>query len=157
MPCCSGSEIQGQPHHAFLPFNKNLDHLRPLDLTDRQLYPALVPRPETPNWPEDEIHFIPGLNSLIDVFLIWEQGKVDMTHKPPEETLRRAVDRIQSALDDLPPELRWRGGLTRYPKQVWGHEAQMVNILITALSLKSNFLQHLGSLLPGLTHHDIAW
>ncbi|KAG9251097.1 uncharacterized protein F5Z01DRAFT_332124 [Emericellopsis atlantica] len=150
-----GSEIQGQPHLAFVPFNQKLEHLRPMNITDSQLYPDLASSADTPSWPEDEIHFIPGLNSLIDVFLTWEQSKKDLTHKQPEETLKCAISRIQHILDNLPPDLRWTGGLTRFPQPVWGHKAQMVNILITALSLKSNFLQHLGSLLPGLSHYDI--
>lgn len=130
--------------------------MRPKSILDRDLYPSSTPKDYAPNWPEDEIPFIPGLNSLIDIFLIWEKGKVDIATKPPEEVLTRAMERIQTALDGLRPELRWRGGLTRFPRGAWGHEVQMVNILITALSIKSNFLQHLGSLLPGITHQDIV-
>ncbi len=100
---------------------------------------------------------MPGFHSLIDVNLSWEQAKADLTHRSAAETLQSAFDRIQRTLDDLPPELRWRGLLTRHPKALWGHEVQMVNIMITALSLKSNYLQHLGPLVPGLTQHDIAW
>ncbi|CAI6100757.1 unnamed protein product [Clonostachys chloroleuca] len=151
-----GAELRGQPHLTFLPFNQDLEHLRPKSILDRDLYPSSTPKDYAPNWPEDEIPFIPGLNSLIDIFLIWEKGKVDIATKPPEEVLTRAMERIQTALDGLRPELRWRGGLTRFPRGAWGHEVQMVNILITALSIKSNFLQHLGSLLPGITHQDIV-
>ncbi|VUC29315.1 unnamed protein product [Clonostachys rosea] len=151
-----GAELRGQPHLTFLPFNQDLEHLRPKPILDRDLYPSSAPEDYAPSWPEDEIPFIPGLNSLIDIFLIWEKGKVDIATKPPEEVLTRAMERIQTALDGLRPELRWRGGLTRFPRGAWGHEVQMVNILITALSIKSNFLQHLGSLLPGITHQDIV-
>ncbi|CAH0058108.1 unnamed protein product [Clonostachys solani] len=151
-----GAELRGQPHLTFLPFNQDLEHLRPKPILDRDLYPSSAPEGYAPNWPEDEIAYIPGLNSLIDIFLIWEKGKVDIATKPPEEVLTRAMERIQTALDGLRPELRWRGGLTRFPRGAWGHEVQMVNILITALSIKSNFLQHLGSLLPGITHQDIV-
>ncbi|KAI6778172.1 uncharacterized protein J7T54_002707 [Emericellopsis cladophorae] len=120
-----GSEIQGQPHLAFVPFNQKLEHLRPMNITDSQLYPDLTLSADTPSWPDDEIHFIPGLNSLIDVFLTWEQSKKDLTHKQPEETLQCAISRIQHILDNLPPDLRWTGGLTRFPQPVWGHKAQM--------------------------------
>lgn len=152
-----GAELQGQPHLTFLPFNQNLDHLRPKDITDRQLHPELAATPVAPDWPEDELYFVPGLNNLVDVFLTWEESKKDLIHKPPEQTLQRAISRIQSILDNLAPCLRWTGGLTRYPEPAWGHQCQMVNILITALSLKSNFLQHLGSLIPGLTQYHIVW
>ena len=151
-----GDELRGQPHLVFLPFNQDLNHLRPKTITDSELYPSLARTTDEPHWPEDDIPYIPGLNRLIDVFLVWEQVKVDMVYKTPQDTLKRAVETMQGTLDNLPPELRWQGGISRYPRGLWGNEVQMVNILITALSLKSNFLQHLDAVLPGLTHGDIV-
>lgn len=151
------SEVLGQPHLTFVSFPQKTDHLRPLELSDSQLYPEVVPRAGSPSWPEDDYHYIPGLNRVIDLFLVWEQVKIDMTHKMPETTLGRAMDRIHAILDDLPPNLRWRGGLRSYPAAIWGHEIQVVNIWLTALSLKSSILQYVGVLVPGLTQYDIAW
>ncbi|KAF4120831.1 hypothetical protein GMORB2_2835, partial [Geosmithia morbida] len=150
------SELRGQPHLVFLPFNQDLESLRPRVIADSDLYPAQTPRDYTPYWPEDDIPYVDGFGRLVDVFLVWEKTKVDMAYKPSQETLLRAVRRIQSIMDDLPPEIRWQGGLSRFPRGDWGHEVQMVNILITALSLKSNLLQHLGSTLPGLTQRHLA-
>ncbi|KAM0438449.1 hypothetical protein ACHAPT_001198 [Fusarium lateritium] len=109
--------------------------------------------PET--WLRDDEEFITGLNSLIDVLLVWERAKVDMAHKQPEETLRDGMANIQAVLDNLVPELRWRGGLARFPQPSRGHEAQTVNILITCLYVRSNLLQHLGQA-PGITHQSIV-
>jgi hypothetical protein len=102
------------------------------------------------------VHYVVGLNGLVDTFLVWAQGQTDMTHRNAEDTVRRAVLRIQAVLDGLAPELRWTGRLSRFPPGEWGHQVQMVNIYITALWLKSNFLQHMGVVLPGVAHHDIA-
>ncbi|KAG7131286.1 hypothetical protein HYQ45_010085 [Verticillium longisporum] len=106
-------------------------------------------------WMRDDEQYITGLNSLIDIMLVWEDAKVDMTHKSPTDTLREGMARIQAVLDNLIPELRWSGGLARYPQPCRSHEAQTVNILITSLYLRSNLLQNLGQI-PGITHQGIV-
>ena len=106
-------------------------------------------------WLEDRMEYITGLNSLVDVLMVWEQTKVDMTHKPPADSLREGMTRVQAVMDTLIPELRWRGGLARFPRPCWGHEVQMVNILITSLYLRSNLMQHLGQT-PGISHRSIV-
>lgn len=108
-----------------------------------------------PSWLRDDEQFITGLNSLVDIRLVWDHVKVDMTHKTPADTLREGMARIQAVMDNLIPELRWRGGLARYPPPCRGHEAQIVNILITSLYVRSNLLQNLGHV-PGITHQSIV-
>ncbi|KAJ4307898.1 hypothetical protein N0V84_012426 [Fusarium piperis] len=160
-----GTEIQGQPHLTFLPgppFTPALQTIRPRPLSDKELG---VPDTETnvsalwpgvpASWLIDDEEFITGLNSLADVLMVWERAKVDMVHKQPEETLRDGMARLQAVLDNLVPELRWRGGLARFPKPSQGHESQTVNLLITCLYIRSNLLQHLGQA-PGITHQSIV-
>ncbi|KAG7143157.1 hypothetical protein HYQ45_000624 [Verticillium longisporum] len=106
-------------------------------------------------WMRDDKQYMTGLNSLIDIMLVWEDAKVDMTHKSPTDTLREGMARIQAVLDNLIPELRWSGGLARYPQPCRSHEAQTVNILITSLYLRSNLVQNLGQI-PGITHQGIV-
>lgn len=91
----------------------------------------------------DDLDFTPGLNDLIHLILVWERVNMEMIHRSPGETLRNGTGQVQAILDQLKPELRWTGGLAWFPKPLWCHEVQTVNILITSLSLKSNLLQHL--------------
>lgn len=161
----SGTEIQGQPHLTFLPgppFTPALQNIRPRPLSDAELG---VPDTETnisalwpaapASWLKDDDQYITGLNSLADVLMVWERAKIDMAYKEPEETLRDGMARLQAVLDNLVPELRWRGGLARFPKPSRGHESQTVNILITCFYIRSNLLQHLGQA-PGITHQSIV-
>ncbi|RSL83228.1 hypothetical protein CEP51_004640 [Fusarium floridanum] len=160
-----GTEIQGQPHLTFLPgppFTPALQNIRPRPLSDAELG---VPDTETniselwlaapASWLKDDDEYITGLNSLADVLMVWERAKIDMAYKEPEETLRDGMARLQAVLDNLVPELRWRGGLARFPKPSRGHESQTVNILITCFYIRSNLLQHLGQA-PGITHQSIV-
>ncbi|EEU35934.1 uncharacterized protein NECHADRAFT_85322 [Fusarium vanettenii 77-13-4] len=160
-----GTEIQGQPHLTFLPgppFTQALQTIRPRPLSDAELG---VPDAETnvselwtaapASWLKDDDQYITGLNSLADVLMVWERAKIDMAHKQPEETLRDGMARLQAVLDNLVPELRWRGGLARFPKPSRGHESQTVNILITCFYIRSNLLQHLGQA-PGISHQSIV-
>ncbi|KAM0275144.1 hypothetical protein ACHAQH_007518 [Verticillium albo-atrum] len=159
------AELRGEPHLSYLPcrsFTQILETMRPLPLSDAELG---VPDPEldtyvlwpaaAETWLRDDEQFITGLNSLIDIMLVWENAKVDMTCKAPTDTLRDGMAGIQAVLDNLIPELRWRGGLARFPQPCRGHESQTVNILITSLYLRSNLLQNLGQI-PGITHQGIV-
>ena len=103
----------------------------------------------------DDEHYIPGLNAFADVFMSWWHAKLDRTPRLPEEALKRGLSHVQHVLDNLPPELRWRGGLSRPPGATWGHDAQMMQILITSLYVKSNLLQRFGTLPSVLTHRDV--
>ncbi|KAG7112088.1 Glucose transport transcription regulator RGT1 like protein [Verticillium longisporum] len=159
------AELRGEPYLSYLPcrsFTQILETMRPLPLSDAELgvpepdvdIPVLWPGVEE-TWMRDDEQYITGLNSLIDIMLVWEDAKVDMTHKSPTDTLREGMARIQAVLDNLIPELRWSGGLARYPQPCRSHEAQTVNILITSLYLRSNLLQNLGQI-PGITHQGIV-
>lgn len=150
---------------SFLPSRSlamQLDTTRPRAVPDRDLaapYPeldlSLLDSSAIPIWIRDDDEYITGLNSLIDVMMIWEHVKVDMTHRPAKETLTSGMIRMQTVMDNLAPELRWRGGLARFPLPSHGHEAQTVNILITSLFIRSNLLQHLGPV-PGISHSSIV-
>ncbi|EGY22466.1 uncharacterized protein VDAG_03904 [Verticillium dahliae VdLs.17] len=159
------ADLRGEPYLSYLPcrsFAQILETIRPLPLSDAELgvpepdvdIPSLWPGLEE-TWMRDDKQYMTGLNSLIDIMLVWEDAKVDMTHKSPTDTLREGMARIQAVLDNLIPELRWSGGLARYPQPCRSHEAQTVNILITSLYLRSNLVQNLGQI-PGITHQGIV-
>ncbi|KXJ93602.1 hypothetical protein Micbo1qcDRAFT_183248 [Microdochium bolleyi] len=159
------AELRGEVHMSFLPsrsLSLQLDETRPRAVPDKDL---AAPCPDldvsaldaaaASIWLRDEDEYVTGLNSLIDVMMTWEHVKIDMTHRPAEKTLRSGMARMQNVMDTLAPELRWRGGLTRFPLPSHGHEAQTVNILITSLYVRSNLLQHLGPV-PGISHSSIV-
>lgn len=159
------SELRGQPYLSFLPhhpFAQILDDLRPRPISDSELGSGDADSDLTVLWPmmpatwlQDDEEYITGLNSLIEITLVWENVKTDMIHKAPADTLRQGMARIQAVLDNLPPELRWTGGVVRFPPPSMGHRAQTVNILITCFYLRSNLIQNLGKV-PGITHQRIV-
>lgn len=52
-----------QSHH------EGLSHLRPAPLSDNQLDPSHGPTVEAP-WHGDDTSYVPGLNSLSDLFMV---------------------------------------------------------------------------------------
>jgi len=60
---------------------------------------------------------------------------------------------IRSALDTLPPQLQWRGGLSRPPKSNFGTDAQTANLYITQLHIRYNLLEQMVDIShqPGAT------
>jgi hypothetical protein len=122
------------------------DAAKPRDLTDLELVvippvetTALPPSPEA--WHGNSTSYIPGLNALIRVFMVWvksQQGDLlDLVH------LRKYLNLALSSLDDLPPPLRWRGGLSRPAKSNFGTDVQMVNLYITQIHIRSFLLDQM--------------
>lgn len=123
-----------------MPFNSSaeLSSLRPQILNDNQL--------RTGDFAEDYWHghdysYIPGLNALINLFMLWyksQQGDPhDMTY------LTKYYDLVLASLDTIPPELRWRGGLSRPPRSNFGTDVQMVNLYITQIHIRSSLLEQM--------------
>jgi hypothetical protein len=108
------------------------ESVTPADLCDANLAPIT---PGEANWHGNTTSYIPGLDALRKVFLLWhrsQQGDCsDLNH------LRIYVDLASSVLDDLPPPLRWRGGLSRPARSNFGTDVQMVNLMITQLHIRS--------------------
>ncbi|OLN87894.1 hypothetical protein CCHL11_00160 [Colletotrichum chlorophyti] len=127
---------------------ENRAHLRPLPLTDSQLDtgPQLPPA-ELPPWHGDTTSYVPGLNQLSDLFLTWHEAQTAPVslYGGQEEALKHYLNRIQIIIDNFPPELRWRGGLSRPAHVTEGHDTQIANLFITSLNIRSNLLQKFGS------------
>ncbi|KAM0233067.1 hypothetical protein ACHAP5_010534 [Fusarium lateritium] len=86
----------------------------------------------------------PRLNSLSDLFLIWQEVQQIPEGTEPQITITRYLGKIQQVLDNLPPELRWRGGLSRPAHVTEGHDVQIANLFVTSLNIRSNILQKFG-------------
>ncbi|KAL6914678.1 hypothetical protein FSST1_012438 [Fusarium sambucinum] len=120
---------------------------RPLPLTDDQMEPQCINasgHEQDSAWHGDDTSYVPGLNSLSDLFLIWQQVQQNPQTTDPQACIMRYLAKVQDVLDNLPPELRWRGGLSR-PKHVTeGHDVQIANLFVTSLNIRSNILQKFG-------------
>lgn len=116
----------------------NRSQLRPQNLTDLELCPDATIDP-SPEWHGTHHSYVRGLNALIDLFVMWyrSQQEQDMDH------LERYLNLSLCALENLPPELRWRGGLSRSPKSNFGTDVQMVNLYITQIHIRSFLLDQM--------------
>lgn len=134
----------GQLAVALQSHQESLSHLRPAVLSDNDLDPngnEADPTGET--WHGDHTPYIAGLNSLSDLFLVWHEAQ-STPHQDPGISLQTYEAKVQNVIDSLPPELRWRGGLSRPANVTHGHDAQIANIFITSLHVQSNLLQKFG-------------
>ncbi|KAG7049972.1 c6 zinc finger domain containing protein [Colletotrichum scovillei] len=131
-----------------LSHQENRAHLRPLPLTDSQLETGpQLSHAELPPWHGDTTSYVPGLNQLSDLFLIWHEAQTApmSLYGGQEEALKHWLAKIQTIIDNFPPELRWRGGLSRPSHITEGHDTQIANLFITSLNIRSNLLQKFGS------------
>lgn len=107
------------------------------------------------HWHGEKTSYIPGLNSLSDLFSIWHESQSLKHHlreqhhhyeqRSTEDLIAYYFDKIRQVIDDLPPELRWRGGLSRPRNITYGHDVQIANIFITSFHIRSNILQKYSS------------
>ena len=132
----------GRPYIGLLTPQDNIQSLRPLDLTDEDLDPTF-PSAET-NWHGKGMSYVPGLNHLSNLFLLWHSSQ--QLHNKSVHGLQEHINLVQRALDGLPAELRWRGGLSRPPRSNFGTDVQVANLYITQLHIRSNLLEQLDRL-----------
>lgn len=118
----------------------DIEPLRPRNLNDKEL--CDIPSSDE-TWHGHSRSYVPGLNALIDLFMLWyrsQQGHTsNLTH------LQGYLDQVLSSLDQIPPELRWRGGLSKPPKSNFGTDVQMVNLYITQIHIRSFLLDQMAS------------
>ncbi|KAK1967314.1 glycoside hydrolase [Colletotrichum sublineola] len=144
---CS-ADIFGKLSVSLVSHQENRAQLRPLPLTDSQLDTGpQLSAADLPPWHGDTTSYVPGLNHLSDLFLTWYEAQTApiSLYGGQEEALEHFLSRVQAIIDSFPPELRWRGGLSRQPHVTEGHDTQIANLLITSLNIRSNLLQKFGS------------
>lgn len=120
----------------------NPEPLHPHCLTDSDL-DEITPGQEL--WHGNTTSYVPGLIALANLFLLWyksQQGNCSDLHH-----LRHYMDLASASLDNLPPFLRWRGGLSRPANSNFGTEVQMVNLYITQIHIRSFLMDQM---------HDVA-
>ncbi|KAF5707737.1 hypothetical protein FMUND_10955 [Fusarium mundagurra] len=140
----SSADIFGRLPISLLSQDRIETFPRPLPLSDNQMEPKAPDSCHEPPWHGDDTTYVPGLNSLSDLFLIWQEVQQVPEGTEPQITITRYLGKIQQVLDNLPPELRWRGGLSRPPNVTKGHDVQIANLFVTSLNIRSNILQRFG-------------
>ncbi|KAF5023283.1 hypothetical protein F66182_4664 [Fusarium sp. NRRL 66182] len=140
---CRSADMFGRLSTTLLDQDRIESFPRPLPLSDNQLAPPAVDDSGEP-WHGDDTTYIPGLNSLSDLFLIWQQAQHTPRDSDAQTNITNYLAKIQSVLDSLPPELRWRGGLSRPSHVTQGHDVQIANLFVTSLAVRSNILQKFG-------------
>ncbi|KAL4778517.1 hypothetical protein BJX76DRAFT_352544 [Aspergillus varians] len=113
----------------------------PSPYTDSELDPSSSTSSAIPPGHSDNNTYVPGLISLFAIFHAWYTSQIDRFYLPAAQVLSTGLARIQASLDNLPPELRWRGGLSRPQTATPGHDVQIANIFVTSLYVRSNLLQ----------------
>src|SRR4051812_11653089 len=89
----------------------NTSPLRPQNLNDKQLHSDTSVEAD---WHGHNHSYVPGLNALIDLFILWYKSQQGECEDIPH--LQKYMDLVHSSLDNITPELRWRGGLSRPPR-----------------------------------------
>lgn len=119
-------------------FQPQLDRFQPLEVADANLA-SLTPGER--QWHGNTTSYIPGLKALSSLFILWarsQQGDYeDLDH------LQHYLKLVLRALDNIPPVLRWRGGLSRPSDGNFGTDAQMVNLYITQIHIRSFLLDQM--------------
>ncbi len=146
----STSDMYGRPYLGLMSPQDDLEILRPLDLSDSQLDPT-IPISDPP-WHGDTMSYVPGLNFLSNLFLVWYSSQ--QRHNLNIAGCQAHIDQINRALDDLSTELRWRGGLSRPPRSNFGTDVQIANLYITQLHIRSNLFEQLQNLLRTNTSNN---
>jgi hypothetical protein len=135
--------MHGGPHIGLLSPQDNIGAPTPLELSDNELDPTQAPGPPD-NWHGCTRSYVPGPNHLIKLFHLWYQSQ-----QRDDNTIARLqhfTNLVQGALDYLPPELRWRGGLSRPPQSNFGTDVQTANLYITQLHIRSSLLAQMNQL-----------
>lgn len=119
----------------------------PQDLTDTELGASATGQKL---WHGASTSYVPGLVALAGLFLLWYRSQQDDCTSL--QHLRHNMDMVSASLDNLPPFLRWRGGLSRPSKSNFGTDVQMVNLYITQIHIRSFLMDQMHQV--ALTQND---
>ncbi|XPS98739.1 hypothetical protein M3J09_007934 [Ascochyta lentis] len=113
--------------------------LIPLEVSDTRLL-----SPDSPS-PADRVcgesSYVPGLNALSRLFLVWQSSQAIPVQSM--ENLQAHIERAHRVVNDLPPELSWKGSAQNGD---FGFDVQTVNLKITQLHIRSNLLEQMNKI-----------
>jgi len=118
-------------------------------VTDEELDTTLAD--DYSNWSDAKTSYIPAINRQSDLLILWQRSQLVTIQTVAN--LQVYTNLIRSALDTLPPQLQWRGGLSRPPQSNFGTDAQTANLYITQLHIRYNLLEQMVDIShqPGAT------
>ncbi|KAH8843683.1 hypothetical protein MCOR02_008460 [Pyricularia oryzae] len=145
---CTSNILDSRGHLSYLVIghHDDLTSLRPQDLNDLSLSVGLYQQLSVDDlspWHGDQISYIPALLGLADLFMVWHraQNAVMRSDDESQACLATCLADVQSVMESLPPELCWRGAATMPARVTMGHDAQVANLIVTSLYIRSDLLQ----------------
>jgi hypothetical protein len=122
-----------QAHDSTAPFI-------PLEVTDEQLIHCT--ETSLPGATIGEHSYIPGLNALSQLFLVWHSSQAISAQTM--ENLQEHIASAHQIMNRLPPELTWKGE----PKERsdFGFDVQTVDLKVAQLHIRSNLLEQMNTL-----------
>jgi hypothetical protein len=135
-------DVHKRPYLELLHPSSNREALKPLPLTDVEL--RTLQDGDEVQWNGNQISYVPGLNRLADLFLLWHESQ--LRSQNTMHHLQSHMNLVRSALDYLPPELSWRGKLSKPQKSDFGTSVQTANLYITQLHIRHNLLEQMVEL-----------
>jgi hypothetical protein len=140
-------DMHGWPLLVLRQAHEQVNALIPLDVPDDDLLVGIHEASHRSSSPS----YIPGLNALARLFLIW-QASQSVPVKTMEH-LQESMKQAQQALSDLPPQLKWRSrpgspmsGEERMIGGDFGTDVQTVNLKVTQLHIRANLLEQMNGL-----------
>ena len=113
--------------------------LMPAEVSDAQLLNGN--EPSSPDHIGSEHSYVPGLNALSRLFMVWQSSQATLTQSM--ENLQAHIERAHRIVDNLPPELSWKGIQISGD---FGFDVQTVNLKITQLHIRSNLLEQMNTI-----------
>ncbi|KAF3034160.1 hypothetical protein E8E12_004928 [Didymella heteroderae] len=113
--------------------------LMPLEVPDAQLLGQ--DEPPSPNHIGSEHSYVPGLNALSRLFMVWQSSQATATQSM--ENLQAHIARTHRVADNLPPELSWKRDRINGD---FGFDVQTVNLKITQLHIRANLLEQMNAI-----------
>jgi len=132
-------DLHKRPCLGLLTSADNIKLLRPDEITDTELYVDGVLPDLT--WHGNHVSYIPGLNKLSDLFIQWRSSQ--QRDQCTSHDLLVHMNAVRLILDHLPPELKWRGRLSRPQGSNFGTDVQTANLYITQLHIRCNLLDQI--------------
>ncbi|KAL2846899.1 hypothetical protein BJY01DRAFT_247089 [Aspergillus pseudoustus] len=124
--------LHGRPSLVFAHVDHSLGLFQPMEINDIEL--ATVSASDV-NWHGNSTSYIPGLNVLCSLFMLWLQSQGRPTQNM--SYLQDQFELVSAFLDNIPVDLRWRGGLSRSNRGNFGTDVQTVNIYITQIHIRA--------------------
>jgi hypothetical protein len=113
--------------------------LIPAEVSDAQLLDH--DEPSSPDHIGSDYSYIPGLNALSRLFMVWQSSQATSTQSM--ENLQAHIERAHRVVDELPFELSWKGIQV---SSDFGFNVQTVNLKVTQLHLRSNLLEQMNTI-----------